>query len=85
VSSVVKIPDFAAAHRAAEAKRRQALAQGKGKLTKIEGGHTPGRTSRMRMAERAEYDKANREYQRQREEARQRFIKEQEVGISAGC
>jgi hypothetical protein len=79
-SSVVKIPDFAAAHRAAEAKRLKALAQGQTRLTKVAGGHTPGRISRMRMAERAEYDKANREYHRQREAARQRFMKEQQVG-----
>ncbi len=81
-SSVVQIPDFAAAHRAAEAKRLRILAGGKSKLTHVEAGKTPGRTSRMRMQERAEYDAQNQEYHRQREAARQAFLAEQEVCLA---
>ncbi len=78
-SSVVKVPDYAAAHRAAETKRRQALQQGQSRLTKVEGGRTPGRTSRMRMQERAQHGQIGKEYHQRRQEAREKFLQEKEV------
>jgi hypothetical protein len=47
--------------------------------TQPEVGRTPGRTSRARMKERAEFDKANQDYQKRREEALKRQQKEKDV------
>lgn len=74
-SSIVKIPDFEKAHKIAEIKVKRAPPR----LTRPDSGKTPGRTSRARMMERAEFDKANRDYQQRREDAMKRFKQEKEV------
>ena len=74
-SAIVKIPNFEKAHRAAEVKVKRTPPR----VTRPDCGKTPGRTSRARMIERAEFDKANREYQQRREDALKRFKQEKEV------
>ena len=74
-SSIVQIPDFAKAHKAVDIKTKRTQPR----ITRPEPGRTPGRTSRARMMERAEFDKANRDYQMRREEALKRYKQEKEV------
>jgi hypothetical protein len=76
-SSIVQIPDFDKAHKAVESKTKRVQPR----ITRPEPGRTPGRTSRARMMERAEFDKANRDYQARREEALRRYKQEKEVSV----
>lgn len=81
-SSVVSIPNFDKVHKQLEVK----ASKPRPKITRPEVGRTPGRTSRVRMQERAEFDKANQDYQRRREEALRRYRKEKEVcRVDSSC
>jgi hypothetical protein len=76
-SSIVQIPDFEKAHKAAAVKVKRAPPR----LTRPDSGKTPGRTSRARMMERAEFDKANQDYQKRREDALKRYKQEKEASL----
>lgn len=82
-SAVVSIPDFSKLHAANELRKEKVMQQRRMPSTTVQCGRTPGKVSRARMAERAEYfDNANSKYQQVREAARERFFQEKKVSTA---